>query len=201
LVERLTTKYCSSGFSVLLGGTAYMATAGHCFNLGVSLGDGGSPPSAYGTVAFRNWGNPGDLLDTEFIGGAQYGGYIWLGTDPYNPSWAHVISAGNPGVGSSYCSSGYVTTELCGLVATGVGVYACDPNGHCTGGMVRFSGEHWTIGDSGGPIFVKYTNPLRAAARATIIGKWDGSSYGQQWSAIAGAFGTATICTQSNGAC
>ena len=193
-------RVCSSGFTVLRSGTAYMATAGHCFGLGLVIADGGG--DSYGTVDFRAWQDGSDL-DTELIGGKDYGGHIWLGTDPLNPAWAHVTAANDPVVGFDYCSSGFVSTQLCGLTSTGVDIFDCDPNNNCTDDMLRFAGEdHWTGGDSGGPVFVLWQDfpPMKVRARATIVGEWDGNSYAQQWSAIANKWNV-TICTDASGPC
>jgi hypothetical protein len=185
---------CSSGFTVLKSGAAWMTTAGHCFPNENFVHDGVG--DAYGQVLYQIF----PLRDVELIGNKQYGAWIWLGTLT-SPSWGHVSGAANPLVGTNYCSSGFKTLEKCGMPATGVNVYSCDNNGDCTDKMVRFSGVRWVDGDSGGPIFYKYsTNPITVQAKGTIIGDWNGNSYGQQWSGIVDAFGV-TICTRSSGAC
>jgi hypothetical protein len=184
---------CTAGYAVRRSGTAYMVTAGHCFGglgVGTTIDDGSG--DFFGKIRFRA---AYPARDIELIGDSSYGGYIFRGINASNPSVGQVLGAGDPVVGfSDYCSSGFATLEICGLQATGVHVFQCDPDNHCTDKMARFAGDnHWEQGDSGGPIFAKYGSGSNVTARATIIGEWSGSAYGQEWSAIANTFG-ATIC-------
>jgi hypothetical protein len=183
--------YCSSGFAVLKSGTPYMVTAGHCYSVGWNIFDGAG--DAFGTVAFRSYSFNG--RDIELIGGQRYGGYIWRGLN--TGSFGRVVSASDPVVGvTDYCSSGYLTMEAspCALRATGIHILACDGTGFCTDKLARFAGDgHWKKGDSGGPIFAK-TATSDVRARAIILFEWNGSAYGQEWSAIANQWAL-TICT------
>ena len=185
--------YCSSGFAVLKSGTPYMLTAGHCPFGTTNIVDGGG--DVYGHVVYSVFAFNG--MDASLIGGEQYGGYIWRGTDSTGAHYGNVILAGDPVSGyTDYCSSGYVSLEKCGLTATGTNILACDRDGWCSNQLVRLNGQPWSAGDSGGPIYAK-SSGTNVFARATILFQYNGSAYGQMWSAFVSKWGV-TICTISN---
>jgi hypothetical protein len=179
---------CTSGFALKKNNIEYMVTAGHCKELGAVLWtkDG----ATFGAVKFRRHGHL--KIDAALLGDYDYGTKIY---DENNlGGTAFVDSGGNPAVGASYCTSGAVSWLKCNKVVEATNVQACDANGNCTVGLVRYThGDGATKdGDSGGPFFFKY-NANCVAARGTIVGIAGQKGYSQMWNGIANEFAGAII--------
>lgn len=187
-------QHCTSGFAVQKsGGFEFMVTAGHCFPGNVDVFDGGG--DKVGTVNFRA---QYPFRDIELIGGKEYAPYIYRGVAGAPEGLGRVTGASNPVAGLTYCSSGHVSLEKCGLPSIGVNLFGCDRLGNCTDKLAGFSGDTWWMGrDSGGPIFSKISGSTNVSARGIILFAWNGVSYGQQWSEIAAHMGV-SICTVSD---
>jgi hypothetical protein len=174
---------CTSGYAITdNSGHRYMVTAGHCFTNGTVTN--------MGTAVRPSQGDPWPYWDAELIRGHSYAGYIYDSCC----SGRKVKNAGNPGVGSSYCTVGRNSGFKCGWTARVVNKTICfNDQPSCFHDLVGFTNSHGDIvqsGDSGGPFHYRYSD-VTAGIRGTITGYfWDvGSfaywSYATQYSAPA----------------
>ena len=161
---------CTSGYAIEdNSGHRYMLTAGHCFDNGVTTN--------MGTAVRPSQGDPWPYWDAELIRGHTYAGYI------YDTCCAgqKVKNAGNPGVGSSYCTVGRSSGFKCGWTARVTGKTICFNNEpSCFHDLVGFTNSHGDIvqgGDSGGPFYYQYSDTT-AGIRGSITGYfWDVLSF------------------------
>lgn len=165
---------CTSGYAHrLANGQVVMVEAGHCF--------ANAEITNFGIVQrvmsiYPNW-------DVELILGHEYQGRICRTADLTQP----VVNAFNPTVGVSYCTTGRSTGIKCDWTVTALNMTICYwqnyPSGACAHNLAQFNtsdGDPIIGGDSGGPLWFRYTNPNRAGIRGVISGYfWDVGSF--QW--------------------
>lgn len=183
---------CSSGFSVRSGSTHRMLTAAHCGNLNNNFKSPGG--QTFGQLKLRA---PFPKFDLAAISGSskQHQGKIYIGGA--SGTLKPVKSAGGPGTGGYYCTSGSVSYQQCGFSVSSLNGEFCDASG-CTKPLVRANmGTVLTVGDSGGP-FYTYTgtaaNPTGILARGIIVAHDGSYSYFENWQRAAAELGV-TIAT------
>lgn len=160
---------CTAGFGVVTGGQEYLLTAGHCGFPGQTWrnGDGSR---LIGNASHENVGQ--DLMMIPTNAGAHiFTGVAGATNVSYVSSWGWVFT------GEELCSSGSVTTWLCGHVVIDAGNTSyCDHdyygNWECYSGLVwsqqedgQTAGLH---GDSGGPVVLPTAGGV--VAKGTISG-------------------------------
>jgi hypothetical protein len=163
-------KGCTSGFAIEdNNGHRYMATAGHCFNPNVStnMGTAWRPVDGY------------PLYDFEFLTGHTYAGYIYDTGTHARP----VKNGTNPGIGNQYCTTGRGSGFVCNWTIQRLNQTMCyGTNGECyhsLAAMNRPGGAPVQGGDSGGPLWYKYSDG-KAGVRGVISGYfWDITTF--QW--------------------
>lgn len=155
---------CTSGFAIAdNNGHRYMATAGHCFANGVSTN--------MGTASRPSDGYP--LYDFEFLTGHSVSGKIY-DTSTHGRAVKNAI---NPGIGSQYCTSGRTSGFQCDWTVRKVNQTMCyGPNGACYHSLAAFNRPSLVPvqpGDSGGPLWYKYSDGT-AGVRGVVSGRfWD----------------------------
>ncbi len=165
---------CTSGYPIEdYSGHRYMLTAGHCFTNGTSTN--------MGTAVRPSTGDPWPYYDAELIKSHTYAGYVYVtGT-----GGDRVKNAANPGVGYHYCTTGRSSGFKCGWTIQNVNKTICFNNQpSCFHGLAGFTKSDGSIiqeGDSGGPLYVTYSD-YTVGVRGTITGYfWDVLSF-SYWS-------------------
>lgn len=177
---------CSTGFAVQKNGVRYLTTAGHCGTVGTSWTNGNGTRTV-GTIVQR--GAPYPSYDIALVGGATYGGYVFMGDRVGTPM--KVLGAGNPTVGAFYCTSGTTTFENCGKKVVSTNATVCTAAG-CTPGVAAYTGGAATQGgDSGGPLVLK--TAAGVYARGSHIAAGGGTMYAELWSTFASHFGVSIV--------
>lgn len=154
---------CTAGFTVGIGSTRYMLTAGHCYDLSKTISNG-NYAYAVGSVSKRQYGN--NQLDVEFIGGKSYAGSIFTGSASTSTS----APVRYLGYGCGYC---YVTIGGSYTGDAASKIQSSDPSiGTCfmvgtvmTCGLVKTrsdSSRACQDGDSGAPIYTKSSGLVTA---------------------------------------
>lgn len=159
---------CTSGFSIAdNNGNRYMATAGHCFAQGTStnMGTAWRPSDGY------------PYYDFEFITGHSVAGYMYDSAT----SGRRVKNAADPGVGYTYCATGRTSGFNCDWTVRRINQTMCyGPNGACYHSLAAFdrpSNESVQDGDSGGPLWVRYSDGT-AGVRGVVSGRfWDATTF------------------------
>lgn len=175
------------------GSTQRILTAGHCGTVNNSFASPGG--QSFGKMTQRAPYPKNDLAMLS-ASGQQYQGKIYIGGA--SGTLKPVKSAGGPGTGGHYCTSGSSGYQHCGFSVQSTNATACDASGGCTTGLVMADkGSVIKDGDSGGP-FYTYTgteaNPTGILARGTIVGKINNLSYFENWQKAASVFNV-TIAT------
>lgn len=155
---------CTSAFTIADNNHhAYMVTAGHCFPQGTvtNMGTAWRPSDTY------------PFYDFEFITGHSYAGYMYDSATTRRP----VKNASNPGVGYVYCTTGRTSGFNCDWTVRRLNQTMCyGKNGECYHSLAAFnrpSGIPVQPGDSGGPLWVKYSDGT-AGVRGVTSGRfWD----------------------------
>jgi hypothetical protein len=169
-VQQTGGNACTSAFAIAdNNGHRYMTTAGHCFPNGVTTNMG------------KAW-RPGDgypLYDFEFITGHTVSGYLY----DSSTHGRKVKNAINPGIGSVYCTTGRNSGFQCDWTVRRLNQTMCyGTNGECYHSLAAFnrpSGAPVQLGDSGGPLWLKYSDGT-AGVRGVISGRfWDVGTF--QW--------------------
>ncbi len=129
--------------------------------------------------------------DFELIYGHSYQGYIYDSATTKRP----VTNAWNPAIGSSYCTTGRTGGVDCGWIVQRLDQTMCYADypgcAHNLAGFNTPSGAVIQSGDSGGPLWYKYSSPARAGIRGVLSGRvWDiwtfkWMSYATQYQTIA----------------
>jgi hypothetical protein len=177
---------CTTSFAVKNSvGTRYMVTAGHCGGVGTTWRTAGGVYVGQ-TVSRPNF----PTYDMALIsGGSSYGSYIYMGNSTGYGS--KVLGAGNPVVGSYYCTSGTTTNENCGKRVTSLNATLCTASG-CTPGLASYVGGTLTQGgDSGGPLVLKATNGVYVRGLHKGIGGT--TMYGERWPSVAALWGVSIV--------
>lgn len=136
---------CTSGYSIKVGSTNYMVTAGHCYASGATV---------YGGTGI-NWGKITQRrdypnTDVELISGSQYSGQIYVSSTGHNAVIGYTTGA----IGTSdYCVSGITTNNHCSYVETNNNMTVTFTNGNRTSGLIQLVGNGTLPGDSGGPAY------------------------------------------------
>ena len=145
IVGGVRKPWCTSGYTVQLGSTRYMVTAGHCFN-GLEAVYGGTGLSWGRVTGRRDWPN----TDVELIGDTSYEGRIYTGTSSWAPVKGYVTSS----IGSSpYCISGMAGGTHCDFEESRDNLTITFANGQKTTGLVELVGYGAVDGDSGAPAY------------------------------------------------
>jgi streptogrisin D len=176
---------CSTAFTVALGGSRKMLTAGHCGPVGTSWVSSVNSYS-FGSTQGRNY--CGGCSDDGYLGGSTYNPYVYTGSAPTNyPQWspsdwdnsttyAAVKGASVPGPSVALIASGSRSGQSGGYLVPvnnalacrnqtldGITVWVCN-----TRTSSRQAGALIKPGDSGGAVFVYESNLLKAVG--IIIG-------------------------------
>jgi hypothetical protein len=167
---------CSSGYTVKRSnGTKFMVSAAHCAdNVGEVIR--GGTGLLWGGVTDRG---PYPTWDVMLISG-NYDGRIYSGNFTGTPQ--SVKGAADPVVGStSYCVSGWASTEHCSHHAVSLNGQLCSLAG-CTPGLAVFQdGSTLTQdGDSGGPWY-NYPAGGGVTIRGSHVGRIGGDMYAERW--------------------
>lgn len=153
---------CTAGVSVrnVFTGIKKMLTAGRCGAVGnafLQRYSNGSPGPYFGSMEARI-----DSMDSAFIGGADYTGFIWTGGYTESTSFMGVNGANNPWNGLKVCVSGAKTMNHCGHLVSSTsynyyppssqGTYIGGSNGFTyeQGGTVQWWGFEWGKVTEGG---------------------------------------------------
>lgn len=153
---------CTSGYSMAdNSGHKYMLTAGHCFPNGTSTN--------MGTAVRPSSGDPWPYWDAELISGETYAGYVYVNGTGGDP----VKNAANPGVGYHYCTVGRASGFKCGWTVRVVNKTMCFPDQsscfHNLAGFTNTDGSNVHEGDSGGPLYARYSD-YTVGVRGTVSG-------------------------------
>ena len=174
---------CTSGFAIRFNasGGRYMITAGHCFTNGQSTSMGTAVREA---EAWPYW-------DFEFIKGHTVAGYVYDSSTHGRP----VSNASNPTVGSTYCTTGITSGVPCDWSLKKLNQTLCNiggfPSGSCQHNLAEFrrpSGTPVQPGDSGGPLWFKYSSTagIRGVVSLHAYDAFEGwNSYATQYQTIA----------------
>jgi len=162
---------CTSGFMVRsrdTNGIVGMTTAGHCFAAGDSIY---SSTQYYGAAQSTIAGEyPATDARRVYSSSETYDNVIHV--EPCSPCTRTVTSRTYVTSGSSgICSSGMVTTAICGLTVLSTSGQICDSIG-CTSGLLVLYRNGDTIvraGDSGGPLYLR-NGSTTASAVGQIVG-------------------------------
>ncbi len=153
---------CTSGYTIRIGSTNYMVTAGHCYP-GLASVYGGTGLSWGRITGRRDYPN----TDVELIGDTSYAGDIYISAGA-----SEQVKGYTPGsVGSyPYCISGAVTGNYCDYTETAANVTYTDPDGTTTG-LIKLQGHSMIFGDSGAPAYAN------SSGYAFILGSLVGGQY------------------------
>lgn len=154
---------CTAGFGVRSGAQEYLLTAGHCGYPGQGWFNG-DKSRWIGYATHENVGQDLLMIATDA------GSYIFTG-GPGSTAASHVYAWDWVYTGEELCSSGAVTTWLCGHVVMDAGNtsycgYDLFNNWECYGGLVWSRQEDGALagrnGDSGGPVVLPTTGGIVA---------------------------------------
>jgi hypothetical protein len=136
---------CTSGYSIGVGSSHYMVTAGHCYSPGTTVL--GGTGISWGTILYRN-NYP--TTDVELIGGSSYSGQIYTSSTASMAVKGYIQSL----VGSyPYCVSGAVTGTNCAYTETAENQSYTDSVGTTTGLVILQGNGGAFFGDSGAPAY------------------------------------------------
>jgi hypothetical protein len=179
---------CTSAFPMAdAAGRRYMMTAGHCFPNGTATNMGTAERGPYWPA------NDSALVSRHLVAGHIYD----------TPTTQRNISDGtNPSIGVSYCTTGRTSGFVCDWTVRQLEYTICflDRPG-CTLHMVGFdrpNGSTVQPGDSGGPLYRKYSD-FTDGVRGIISGYvWDWGtfrymSYAQSYQSVANTWGMHVI--------
>ena len=159
-----TANYCTSGLSIVIGGTSHIMTAGHC-----SHGESGSNWTMYNSnsvgTSLQRMGtlqtdklNGSDELDVSTATAKGYAGF-WTGP-PGSPQLTPVHDRGSNFNNEHICISGAPSGSLCDFVVNNVnGCYNISYMGSSNSQMVcgltkaDVSNNATIGGDSGAPVY------------------------------------------------
>jgi hypothetical protein len=157
-------KRCTAAFGVKSGAQEYLLTAGHCGWPGQAWRNG-DRTQWIGYVTHDNIGQDIMMIATNA------GSHVFTGVGPTSTAAAHVYAWDWVYTGEELCSSGAVTTWLCGHVVMDAGNssycgYDAFGNWECYGGLVWSRQEDGALagrpGDSGGPVVLPTASGLIA---------------------------------------
>lgn len=174
--------FCTSGFAMHFNaGGNYMITAGHCFTNGQSTNMG---TAVRESAAYPYW-------DFEYIKNHTVAGYIYDAANHGRP----VSNASNPSVGTTYCTTGVTSGVPCDWSLKKLNQTLCNiggfPSGSCQHNLAEFrrpSGTPVQPGDSGGPLWYKYSSTagIRGVVSLRAYDLFEGwNSYATQYQTIA----------------
>ncbi|NUR73621.1 MAG: hypothetical protein HOU81_22610 [Hamadaea sp.] len=162
---------CTSGFMVRsrdTNGIVGMTTAGHCFAAGASIY---SSTQYYGVAQSTIQGEyPATDARRVYSSAETYDNVIHV--EPCSPCTRTVTSRTYVSSGSSgICSSGMVTTAICGLTVISTTGQICDGIGCTSGLLVLYRNGDYIVraGDSGGPLYFR-NGSTTASAVGQIVG-------------------------------
>jgi len=173
---------CTSGFAIHFNnGGNFMITAGHCFTNGQQTNMG---QAIRESAAYPYW-------DFEFIRNQTVAGYVYDSSTHGRP----VSNASNPTVGSTYCTTGITSGVPCDWSLKKLNQTLCNiggfPSGSCQHNLAEFrrpSGTPVQPGDSGGPLWFKYSSTagIRGVVSLRAYDLFEGwNSYATQYQTIA----------------
>jgi hypothetical protein len=166
--------FCSSGFGIIISGTSYLLTAGHCFPVGDDIynelcngnGCGTGGDAFMGSIKERSWTNNNG--DTEVIN-TRGSDLIWTGVIG-SPVRSLVAGWTTNPVGDQVCQSGSYSGETCDLVINNNNECMTFDSVHVCHLIHAYSPSHAIanqIGDSGGPVFRFLSDGLNATGTIT----------------------------------
>ena len=157
---------CTSGYTIVdQYGNKYMTTAGHCFE--------DNTMTNMGQVLRTTNNHPYPYYDVEIVFGHTYAGYVY----DTSSTGRKVKNGTNPGVGNMYCVTGRAEGFQCNWTVQRLNETICYTNEpfcyHGLAGMTRPGGAPVQGGDSGGPLWYKYSD-FTAGVRGNVSGYfWD----------------------------
>lgn len=176
---------CSTGFTVIVGGTKRMVTAAHC---GALTSKWYTQGNLY--VGIMNNRAQFPQFDIALLSQASYQYYVYTGG---NPGTGHIVSSnvGGPGLGGNYCASGAFSTETCAHAVTSMTASFCDSAG-CTTPIAQITGGSvLQFGDSGGAFYGTPNTTIKI--RGIVVAKSGSYGYIEPWNRIAANFTGPTI--------
>jgi hypothetical protein len=183
---------CTAAFGVRAGTQQYLLTAGHC----------GYPGQAWRNGDRSQWigyGSNEDVGNDLLLIAARAGSFAFTGVGS-STSTAHVTGWDWVFTGEELCSSGAVTTWLCGHVVVDAGNSSyCDTdpfgNWECYGGLVwseqEDGAEAARHGDSGGPVMLPTSSGI--VAKGVISGSGGNDLVWQDFATAASVWGVTPI--------
>jgi hypothetical protein len=184
---------CTSAWGVRdAGGAEYLVTAEHCFDVGDGVEDGGG--DQVGEVVREN-----DLYDAALIRTNTSGG-VWL-----NDTLTYTFSTSDWSLdGEQVCQSGYTLNMRCSIIVTDESIQWRDDTGKVRSGVQGHQCEGCSAvshGDSGGPVWVLYTNDVLESRGVVSAGSVETDEGGYEyiyWTetpTILSAFGVELLTT------
>jgi hypothetical protein len=183
---------CTAAFGVRAGSQQYLLTAGHC----------GYPGQAWRNGDRSQWigyGSNEDVGNDLLLIAAHAGSFAFTGVGSSTAA-AHVTGWDWVFTGEELCSSGAVTTWLCGHVVIDAGnssYCGTDPwgNWECYGGLVWSQQEDGAVagrhGDSGGPVMLPTSSGI--VAKGVISGGGGDDLLWQDFATAASIWGVTPI--------
>jgi len=177
---------CTAAFAVKVSGAKRMVTAGHCGAIGASF-QSQTGGNSFGSVTHRA---SFPTYDLELLSGSTYRKKIYTSST----ATTKVESAGDPGVGSTYCFSGATSGVQCSATVTSKSGKLCDSAG-CTQPVIAFTGSTPSGGDSGAPFYANSTSGGTATVlvRGVVIGHAGSVGYAELWSRVVDRFGATIV--------
>lgn len=148
---------CTLGFSAIKDGKPYVVTAGHCFNEGDGVFQGGQ---YIGHTSFKHIGNSADA-EAIYVTNSS-----WLSSGLYDSPFSitRVEVAGNDVIGDFSCKSGITTGLTCGVLQAKFYSGYMDYGGS-TGKVwldnIRLNDMDSNHGDSGAPVVSNTVETLK----------------------------------------
>jgi hypothetical protein len=188
LVNSADSEFCTSGFTVSKGGTNYLVTAGHCYDLNTMTYNATPGINPMGSVVYRATTTVDDELIQSYAQGKIYVGPTTL--KPVAGAYDPVASY------NQYCLSGYWSGVTCGHTDLTNGGYFCPY--FCANWFTIFGGTPPQQGDSGAPWYLDGGSWVSVSA--TLSGHWcpSGSTtgcsiYASPWTLIKSYFGVSIV--------